>query len=162
VAAAALFGIGGGVGGAILGEAADEKSTEGVPADEVFFYEDALRRGKSVILVLTDGHDEEERAHKLLEHAGAETIDAARRDWWLGIRDVQAEHYRSLGRNFENDQEVYHAGFEFALRRENRGKTFEEVSDRVKWWHPDVWNTEAFRLGYEAGEAGVPATPVAR
>jgi hypothetical protein len=153
VAAAALFGVGGGVTGALLGEAADEKTTEGVPADEIFFYEDALRQRKSVVIVLAKDRDEEERAHKLLAEAGAQSIDAARKDWWLGLRDAQADHYRSLGRNFEQDQDVYRAGFEAALRRECRGKTVEEVSDCLKWWHPEVWDTEAFKRGYERGRA---------
>jgi hypothetical protein len=153
IAAAALFGIGGGVTGAMLGEAADEKTTEGVPADDLFFYEDALRQGKSVVLVLAKDAAEEERAQKLLEEAGAQSIDAARKDWWLGLRDAQAEHYRSLGHNFEQDQDVYRAGFESALRRECRAKSPDEVSDCLKWWYPDVWDTEAFRRGYERGLA---------
>jgi hypothetical protein len=150
---AALLGAGGAVGGAALGKAADDKSTEGVPSDEIFFYEDALRQKKSVVIVLAKDHDEEERAHKLLAEAGAQSIDAARKDWWLGLRDAQAEHYRSLGRNFEQDQDVYRAGFEAALRRECRGKTVEEVSDCLKWWNPEVWDTEAFHRGYERGQA---------
>jgi hypothetical protein len=153
IGAAALFGMGGGVTGALLGEAADEKTTEGVPADEIFFYEDALRQKKSVVIVLAKDRDEEERAHKVLAEAGAQSIDAARKDWWLGLRDAQAGHYRSLGRNFEQDEDVYRAGFESALRRECHGKTAEEVSDCLKWWHPEVWDTEAFRRGYERGQA---------
>jgi hypothetical protein len=153
VVAAALLGVGGGVGGALLGEKADEKTTEGVPADEIFFYEDALRQKKSLVLVLAKDHDEAERAQKLLEEAGAQSIDAARKDWWLGLRDAQAEHYRSLGRNFEPDQDAYRAGFESALRRDCRGKSIEELSDCLKWWYPDVWDTEAFRHGFERGHA---------
>jgi len=153
VAAAALFGVGGGVAGALMGEAADEKTTEGVPADDIFFYEDALRQGKSVILLLAKDSAEEERAQKLLEEAGAQSIDAARHDWWLGLRDAQAEHYRSLGRNFEQDHDVYRAGFESALRRECRGKSSDQLSDCLKWWYPEVWDTEAFKLGFERGQA---------
>jgi hypothetical protein len=153
VAAAALFGVGGGVTGAVLGKKADEATTEGVPADDIFFYEDALRQKKSVVIVLAKDNDEEERAHKLLAEAGAQSIDAARKDWWLGLRDAQAEHYRSLGRNFEQDQDVYRAGFEAALHRECQGKTVDEVNDCLKWWHPEVWDTEAFRRGYERGQA---------
>ena len=153
VAAAALIGVGGGVGGAMLGEAADEKTTEGVPADEIFFYEDALRQRKSLVLVLATDRSEEERAHKVLEDAGAQSIDAARKDWWLGLRDAQAEHYRSLGRNFETHQDAYRAGFESALRRDCRGKSIEELSDCLKWWYPEVWDTEAFRSGFERGHA---------
>jgi hypothetical protein len=153
VAAAALFGAGGGVTGALLGEAADEKTTEGVPVDDIFFYEDALRQGKSLVLVFVKDHSEEERAHKLLEEGGAQSIDAARKDWWLGLRDSQAEHYRSLGRNFEADEEVYRAGFESALRRECRGKSVDQLSDCLKWWYPDVWDTDAFKRGFERGRA---------
>jgi hypothetical protein len=153
VAAAALFGVGGGVGGAMLGEAADEKTTAGVPADEIFFYEDALRQRKSLVLVLAKDQSEEERAHKLLEEAGAQSIDAARKDWWLGLRDAQAEHYRSLGRNFEADQDAYRAGFESALRRDWRGKSIEQLSDRLKWWYPEIWDSEAFQHGFERGQA---------
>ena len=151
VAAAALFGIGGGVGGALLGEAADNKCTEGVPADEIFFYEDALRQKKSVVIVLAKDRPEEERAKDLLAEAGAQSIDAARRDWWLGLRDAQLEHYRALGRNFELDQDVYRAGFESALRRDCRGETPEEIADCLKWWFPNVWDTPAFQRGYEQG-----------
>jgi hypothetical protein len=153
VAGAALLGVGGGVGGALLGEKADERTTDGVPADELFFYEDALRQRKSLVLVLAKDQAEEERAHKLLEEAGAQSIDAARKDWWLGLRDAQAEHYRSLGRNFEQDQDVYRAGFESALRRECRGKSVDELSDCLKWWYPDVWDTDAFKRGFERGRA---------
>src|SRR5690242_21645429 len=41
LAGAALLGLGGAVGGAAVGSAAEEKTTPGLPADEVFFYEDA-------------------------------------------------------------------------------------------------------------------------
>lgn len=151
IAGAALLGVGGAVGGALLGEAADEKSTEGVPADEVFFYENALRQGKSVVLVLVPNDSEETRARKIMEDGGAQSLDAAKDDWWVGLRDAQAERYQASGHNFEADQEVYRAGFESALRRECRGKSIDERSDCLKWWHPEVWDTEAFRHGYEAG-----------
>jgi len=151
VAAAALFGAGGIVAGAIVGEAADEKNTEGVPSDEVFFYEDALRQGKSVVFVLANSSAEERRARRLLAKAGAESLDAARDDWWLGLRDVEAEHYRALGHNFERDQDAYRLGFESAQRRECRGQSVEEAADCLKWWYPDAWDSEPFRRGYERG-----------
>ena len=150
LAAAAFFGTAGAVGGALLGGAADEKSTEGVPSDELFFYEDALRQGKSVVLVLAEDDSEEERAHKALVDGGAQSIDAARKDWWLGLRDAQAEHYRAPGRNFELDQDAYRAGFESALRRECRGQSLDERADYLKWWYPEIWDSEPFRLGYQA------------
>jgi hypothetical protein len=83
-----------------LGNAADDKATEGVSSDEVFFYEDALRQGRSIVLVLAADDSEEQRAHKLLADAGAESLDAARKDWWLGVRNDEQERYRALGYNF--------------------------------------------------------------
>ena len=47
VAGAALLGAGGAAAGAVLGKTAEESTTEGLPADELFFYEDALRQGRS-------------------------------------------------------------------------------------------------------------------
>jgi hypothetical protein len=152
VAAAALLGAGGATVGALLGEAADEKSTEGVPSDEIFFYEDALRQGRSLVLVLAKSSAEATRARRLLAAAGAESLDAARENWWLGLRDVEQEHYRALGRNFETDEERYRAGFQSALRRECRGESLEESADTLKWWYPDMWDSEAFRRGFERGQ----------
>jgi hypothetical protein len=152
IAGAALLGAGGAVGGAALGKAADDKSTEGVPSDEIFFYEDALRQGRSVVLLLAANDADEQRALEVLEKAGAESLDAARKDWWLGLRDKEEEHYRALGHNFELDQDIYRSGFESALRRECRGKTIDEEADILKWWYPDVWDSEPFRQGYARGK----------
>jgi hypothetical protein len=151
VVGAAILGAGGLLAGAELGGAADEKATEGVPADEVFFYEDALRQGRSVLISLANDDEEARRARNVLARAGAESIDAAREDWWIGVRDDEAEHYRALGRNFEEDEQIYRAGFEAALRRVCRGKSVDETADCLKWWYPKTWDTEAFRCGYNRG-----------
>lgn len=151
IAGGALLGAGGVAGGAALGQAADDQADEGVPADEVFFYENALRQGRSLVLVLAGNHAEERRAHKLLADAGAESLDAARKDWWLGLRDAEQEYYRALGHNFELDEGVYLTGFSAALRRDCRGESIDEAADCLKWWYPDLWDTEPFRLGYARG-----------
>src|SRR5262249_10243006 len=66
IAAAALLGAGGAIGGAILGSESDQQNTQGLPADEVFFYEDALRQGRSLVIALTADGDEAERARRVL------------------------------------------------------------------------------------------------
>lgn len=58
---------------------------------------------------------------------------------------------------FEQDQEAYRAGFEAALRRECQGKTVEQAADCLKWWHPDTWDSEPFRRGFERGRAYLEA-----
>ncbi len=149
---AAILGTGGVVAGAALGDAADTKNNDGVPSDEIFFYEDALRQGRSVVLVLAADDSEEKRAHTLMGEAGAESLDAARKNWWVGLRDSEKEHYRALGYNFEIDEEVYRAGFESALRRECRGRSSDEETECLKWWYPEDWDSEPFRLGYQRGK----------
>ena len=148
VAAAALLGAGGAAVGAMLGEAAEERTTGGVPSDEILFYEDALRQGRSLVFVLARSRAEAKRARRLLGAAGAESLDAAREDWWLGLRDAEDEHYRAMGQNF---QDAYRTGFDSAMRRECQGNSFAEAEDQLKWLHPKMWDTEAFRRGFERG-----------
>ena len=71
LAGMALVGAGGAAIGAAAGSAADQNSTEGLPADEIFFYEDALRNGKSVLVVMANGAAEAERAREFMADAGS-------------------------------------------------------------------------------------------
>jgi hypothetical protein len=151
IAGAAVLGAAGLAAGAAAGNAADNRSTEGIPSDELFFYEDALRQGKSLILVLAKGSNEESRAERVMKENGAESLDAARNDWWIGLRDAEKEHYRALGHNFEHDQDAYRTGFEAALRRECRGQDPDAIEDCLKWWYPQAWDKPPFRAGYERG-----------
>ncbi|HWB99863.1 MAG TPA: hypothetical protein VG672_24315 [Bryobacteraceae bacterium] len=75
IAAAALLGIGGAMGGARIGSATDENAAPGIPADEVAFYRDALKRGQSLVVVLANGRTEAARAREVLELAGASRIE---------------------------------------------------------------------------------------
>jgi|SRR5581483_7158448 len=150
IAGAALLGAGGLFGGAKLGSKADQDTAEGLPADEVFFYEDALRQGRSVVIVLADDESAHDKARAALTQSGAESLDAARDDWWVGIRDVEAEHYRSLGQNFETDHSDYRAGFEAALRKDCRGCNTEE---ELRHFFPERWGSAAFREGFGRGRA---------
>lgn len=152
IAGAALLGAGGLVAGAELGSHGDKQGTEGVPSDELFFYEDALRQGRSVMLVFVNDEKEKKRAREAMEGAGAESLDAARESWWVGLRDSEEEYYQALGQNFELDHGPYRKGFEAALRQECRGKTVEAAADCLKWWYPASWDSKAFRQGFERGE----------
>jgi hypothetical protein len=151
LAGMALVGAGGAALGAVAGGAADRKDTEGLPADEVFFYEDALRQGRTVVIVMANGAGEAKRAAELMADAGAESLDAARRAWWIGLRDAEAEHYRGLGYNFERDHEAYRQGFEAALRRPARGRTYDESAEYLRAEYPQLWESDPFRTGFERG-----------
>jgi hypothetical protein len=150
LAGMALFGAGGAMAGAAAGSKADQDSTEGLPSDEIFFYEDALRQGRSVIIAMANGAGEATRAREILAESGAESLDAAREAWWIGLQDAESEHYRVLGYNFEQDRAAYRAGFEAALRPALRGKSHAEVAESLKREFPES-ETEAFRAGFARG-----------
>jgi hypothetical protein len=161
LAGMALLGAGGAFAGAKAGAAAEDESTIGLPADEIFFYEDALRHGRTVIIVMANGATEAFRAKEILGDSGAESIDAARDAWWIGLRDAESEHYRALGYEFEQEQETaYRQGFEAALRRETRGKSHADAARYLEREFAHYWDTEAFRAGYARGrqyhESGLP------
>ena len=77
--------------------------------------------------------------------------DAAREAWWIGLRDAEKEHYATRGHSFEEDQHLYREGFEAALRRDLRGKSFDDAEDSLRAGYPDICDTPAFRAGYERG-----------
>ena len=89
--AAALSGI----IGARIGSTVEESLTIGLPRDELFVYEDALRQGHSVVVVLAQDEEQAGKVQNILAHAGAESIDAAREQWWLGLRDAKEATYEA-------------------------------------------------------------------
>ncbi|HWN12073.1 MAG TPA: hypothetical protein VNO50_22780 [Pyrinomonadaceae bacterium] len=150
---AALLGIGGAATGAAAGAALERELADGLPHDELYLYEDALRKGRSVVLVFADTAEAAESARNVLAQAGAESIDAAREEWWVGLRDAEEETYRAQGRDFQADEKAYRRGFESALNAKRRGKTFEEVSSELAAAAREAGSEDAFRSGYERGQA---------
>jgi len=96
-AAAALLGIGGAAGGAAAGSAMEESLSDGLPKDELFVYEDALRKGHSVVVVLLDSSEEAANARQILAQSGTESVDAARDDGRVGLREAEESEYERDG-----------------------------------------------------------------
>ena len=153
----AALGITGAVGGALAGVAAgaalENAMSHGIPKDELFVYKDALKQGRTVLIALTNDAEEAEAARQALVQTGAESIDAARDRWWLGLRDVEAEAYTGQGGDFTKDEIVYRRGFEAALHDEAGGKPYREAVAYLRVRYAEVYDTEAFRHGYERGRA---------
>ena len=148
---AAIFGAGGAAAGALAGTALEKGIAAGVPRDELFVYEDALRRGRSVVIAFTDNAQLAESARTALVRAGAESVDAARDEWWIGLRDAEAEHYREQGGDFNLDEAKYRLGFESALHPDCRGRSCEDVAGALRERHGDDSDAPAFKQGYEQG-----------
>ena len=134
--------------------------TEGLPADELFVYEDALRRGRSVLIAFVDDEARAASARRLIEAECAETVDAARQQWWIGVRRPEEEHYTKLRRDFKQDEKFYRLGFEDALHARTRCKEYDQVLaemandlEELQRRYPDSDLEEPFRRGYERGRA---------
>src|SRR3984957_13712224 len=86
---AAILGAAGATIGAAAGNELEKSTTEGLPEDEIFVYEDALRQGRSVVIVVADDKDSASLLRDLLKMQGAESVDAAREQWWIGLRSAE-------------------------------------------------------------------------
>jgi len=151
-----------GAAGATLGAAAGgniEKATyEGLPEDEIFVYEDALRKGRSVVIALADDVPSASSVREVLKQAGAESVDAAREKWWIGLRTSEESRYERSGSNFRDDEEFFRLGFQAAMHARTRCMEFDQVSgemnaalEDVQQQFPGKQVEEPFTRGYQRG-----------
>jgi hypothetical protein len=110
------------LGGAAVGGALENALETGLPRDELFLYEDALRRGYVIVLITPADADEHQRAVAVMEGSGAESVDAARERWWIGLRDSEAFEYRADGHDFQRDEAIYRGGDVVAEARSGRAR----------------------------------------
>jgi len=155
---AAILGAAGATAGAAVGGKVDAASSEGLPHDEIYVYEDALRKGRSVVIAMADSDESATTLRDLLVANGAETIDDARHQWWIGLRDVEESHYSKSGRKFSDDEKFYRRGFEAALHAKTRCLEFDQVSgemnaalEDLQHEYPGVDLEEPFTTGYQRG-----------
>lgn len=152
LAASALLGVTGAIGGAAAGGNLENALTEGLPKDEFFVYEDALKQGRTVMIIFTDDDKQAEVAREILKRHEAESVDAAREQWWVGTRDAEREHYTREGRDFAQDEKEFRLGFDSALHWQSRGSSYDEVLPFLRSIHPYMYRKDSFRRGYERGQ----------
>ncbi len=156
---AAVLGAAGATVGAVAGGKAEMATYEGLPEDEIFLYEDALRKGRSVVVALTDDEPSASMVRETLSRAGAESVDAAREQWWTGIRDQEAARYGSAqGTSFSDDEKFFRLGFQSAMHARTRCMEFDQISaemnaalEDVKRKFPSANVEEPFLRGYQRG-----------
>jgi len=156
--AAALAAAGAAVGG-VAGGKSENFMTDGLPGDEIFVYEDALRNGRSMVIAMAEDEPEAARFRELLDTEGAESVDAAREQWWIGLRSAEKEHYSTRkNQNVGNDEKFYRLGFESALHARTRGKKLPQVlaemnskAEEIEREYPRMDAAELFRKGYRRG-----------
>ena len=145
---AALFGA----GGAAVGHQMEDNLSNGVPHDELAAYAEALRHGRLVLIVEAENDEQADIVRAALDAAGAESVDAAREAWWVGLRDEEATAYREMGRDFEADEPVYRRGFEAAMLPFVRGRGYDAALADLGPMYPEICQADAFRCGYERGQ----------
>jgi hypothetical protein len=149
---AAILGTGAGAAGSLAGEALEAGIDDGVPRDELYVYEDALRRGRSVVVAFPEEEETAASAEAELAKAGAESLNAAREEWWIGLRGAEREHYLGAGGDFKVDEAVYRLGFESALHPERRGKGYQEVAPELRQAYGEQCEAGAFKQGFGRGQ----------
>lgn len=144
--------------GASAGGKVEEASYEGLPEDEIFVYEDALRRGRSVVIAMAENEGTASAVRDLLKRDDAESVDAAREQWWTGLRSAEEARYTSAGRSFSDDEKFYRLGFQAALHARTRCMEFDQVSgsmnaalEDVQHRYPNAQVEEPFTRGYRRG-----------
>src|SRR5215472_9493791 len=70
----AILGAAGATVGAVAGGKVEKSTYEGLPEDEIFVYEDALRKGRSVVITLTDDEPSAATVRDVLAREGAESV----------------------------------------------------------------------------------------
>jgi hypothetical protein len=144
--------------GASVAGSFENFTSEGLPEDEIFVYEDALRKGRSVVVALAEDDAAATRFRDVLKHEGAEEIDAARHQWWIGLRSAEREHYEASGDGSPDDEKFYRMGFEAALHARMRCKEFDQVSaemanrvEELEREYPSANVEGPFTRGYQRG-----------
>jgi hypothetical protein len=147
---AAVLGLAGAVSGGLVGRRIGRATFDGLPADEFFVYNDALRQGRSVVCCLTPRELEADEARAILHREGAESVDPARHQWWLGLTDSERTRYAPPPRACARP-DTFSRGVAAALSPEFHGKPWDQVvyllAERYRYWYEDT-----FRNGFEAGQ----------
>ena len=147
---AALLGVMGAAAGSAVGDSVEQELGEGIPHEDVYLYEDALRHGHSVVISYVDG-DQADKAAKVMNETGAEDLDTLREDWWQELREGERAHYHRDGRDFDQDEASYRRGYEAALHPKRRDRAYSDVEDELRTAYANTVLDRPFQAGYERG-----------
>ena len=123
--------------GAAIGNALETTLSQGVPRDDLFVIEDALRSGHSVALALVEDEAAAQRAREALRDEGALDMETARDRWWTSLTEAERGVFNPV------EEHAYRCGFEAAQWCDNR--------ENVRSLHGDMIDEPAFQRGWERG-----------
>jgi hypothetical protein len=150
--AASVLGIAGAATGAVAGESIEETLGGGLPHEDLYIYEEALRLGHRVVVALAETSSQADSAREIMTRNGALDFDDLRNSWWEKRRHEERTAYNRTGRDFERDEDSYRRGFEAALHPARRGKSYAEAEGDLRQCYSDDDLDTAFRHGFEGGK----------
>ena len=150
---AALLGMVGAAAGSAVGDTVEEELGEGIPHEDVYLYEDALRRGNSIVVAYADEGDQEDRAKEVLNNAGAQDIETLRERWWDELKEDERTRYEG---DFDSDEQSFRRGYTAALHPQRRGKAYSDVEDDLRAAYAGTELDRPFQYGYERGQSYRP------
>ncbi len=111
-----------------------------------------------MVIALAEDEASAASVRDVLKRAGAESVDAAREQWWTGLRSSEESRYAKSGRNFSEDEEFFRFGFQAAMHARTRCMEFDQVSsamdaalEDVQARYPGKDVEEPFTRGYRRG-----------
>ena len=126
-----MLGAAGATVGATAGGKVERDSYEGLPEDEIFVYEDALRKGRSVVIALAENDGQASLVRDLLHRDGAESVDAAREQWWIGLR---SDEHAATQPPAETSQTTRNSSASVSRRRCMRAPAaWNSIRSRPRW-----------------------------
>jgi len=152
-AGAIALGLLGAVAGGAVGDQLDDTLSPGLPTDELYVYRDALQKGRSIVIAMAEDDAQATQVRQLFASLGAESVDAARDEWWIGLRDAEEAKYTRQGGDFRKDEMLYRLGFDAAFRLRAEAPPFDEALSILRDRHGAVAEEPAFRAGYDRGRA---------
>jgi hypothetical protein len=145
---AALLGTVGAAAGSAVGNTVEEELGEGIPHEDVYLYEDALRHGHTVLIAYADEGEQADRAGEILRATGAEDLDVLRENWWQELRDEERTRYTG---DFDQDEESYRRGYTAALHPRRRDRAYADVENELRTQYANTVLDRPFQSGYERG-----------
>ena len=150
---AALLGVVGAAAGSAVGDTVEEELGEGIPHEDVYLYENALRHGHPVVIAYADDGEQADKAEEVMRNAGAEDLDVLRENWWGELRDEERTNYSG---NFDDDEASYRRGYAAALHPRRRGKAYTDVENELRTSYANTVLDRPFQAGYERGQTYRP------
>jgi hypothetical protein len=126
-AGAIALGLLGAVAGGAVGDQLDDTLSHGIPTDELYVYRDALQEGRSIVIVTAENEAQATQVRDIFADLGAESVDAAREQWWIGLRDAEEAEYPRQGGDFRADETPYRLGFDAAARLHDSVPPYDEA-----------------------------------